>query len=219
MNLGHFDLDEYRRFRAILRRHHNAIVKTVPDKTFRQCARTLELLHGNKLELSSESDLTILYDYCIYSHHLRGRNLVQRFVNQLPLTEDNEEIAVRQAICRARYSIFQIERLSKHRVIQACDLVRGDKLSVVDESLSRTLKKGTFLGGRLIPLPDYWVTTGACFPLDPEIVDFIQLVLIPALKLTEGTTQTLSAEAEEELAITVIGAAIQSGATALIKYQ
>jgi len=212
------DWEEYQRLRVILRQHQNAAVKTISGFTFRKCAKTFGMLDGNKLMLESESELTILMDFCIYSHRQK-RTLMEKYLAKLPPTDDADEKVVREAMSQSRYSMYRIEKIIQGSGLHVHDLVRGNRLFLVDETLSKTLKTGALLGGRLIPLPGYWITTGACFPLSEEVVEDVEEVFLRALKMTEGDVSSLSAEAEEELAAVVIGAAMEDGTTSMVDYQ
>jgi hypothetical protein len=100
------------------------------------------------------------------------------------------------------------------------DLVRGGNAFVVDEMMSTSVKPGLFLACRLLPLPDYWMTSGAGFPLSPEVVRTVQQVFLPTLKLVEGGgLADLSPEAEDELAAVVVGAAMRDGTTGDIEFK
>ncbi|MGE5608006.1 MAG: hypothetical protein ACM359_02020 [Bacillota bacterium] len=213
------NLDHYRRLRERMLRHHNALVKTTPRSTFRKCAKRLGLLEGNTLGVESESELIILTDYCLYSHRQRGRNLVEKYLAKLPPADDPDEQGLREAMSNARFSLFRVEQVIRGTGVFVRDLVRGDGLFVVDELLSRTMRQGRLLGGRLVPFPDYWITTGAGFPVSQETVALVQAIFLPALKFTEGDLSQLRPAADEELATVVIGAALQEGTTSDIEYR
>ena len=72
-----------------------------------------------------------------------------------------------------------------------------DTLFVVDENFSKTLEKGTLVGGRLLPLPQYWITTGSCFPLTVAAAEMIDDELIPRLRgLARSHARTLRTNAK-----------------------
>ena len=98
--------------------------------------------------------------------------------------------------------------------------MRGGSAFVVDEALSTSAKPGLVLASRLLPLPDYWMTSGTGFPLSPEVVETVKQVFLPTLKMTEGGDLShLSPQAEDELAAVVIGAAMRDGTTGDIEFK
>ena len=70
--------------------------------------------------------------------------------------------------------------------MQFQDMLRGDLLWVVDENLSRTLKRGALLAGRMLPLQTYWMSTGAAFPVSQGVLELVKGALAFALG-SEGT--------------------------------
>jgi hypothetical protein len=216
----HVDLKHYRRLRAILTRHQNAAVKSVPRTAFRKLAKTFGLLKGDKLLLESEGELTILFDFLIYHHRQRGKTLVQKYLARLPAADDPDEAVVRRAMGSPRFSVFEVTAARPRVGVAVRDRARGGTLFVVDEGLSRSAKPGAFFALRLLPLPDYWMTSGAGFPLRRQVVQLIRRVFLPALRMTEGHPLAhLSPEAEDELATVVTGAAIKDGTTGAIEFR
>ena len=214
------DLKHHRRLRAVLTSHQNRAVQSVPRTTFRKWAKTFGLVEGDKLLLESEGELTILLDFLIYHHRQRGKTLVQTYLAKLPLTDEPEEKLVRQAMAGPRFSMFEVRESHSFTGIVVRDLVQGGVAFVVDEALSTSAKPGLLLASRLLPLPDYWMTSGAGFPLSPEVVEVVKGVFLPALKTVQGhDLAELVSAAEDELAAVVIGVAMRDGTTGDIEFK
>jgi hypothetical protein len=206
--------------RAVLTNHQNLAVRSVPRTAFRKWGKKFGLVEGDKLLLDSEGELTILFDFLIYHHRQRGRTLAQKYLAGLPPSDDPDETLVRRAMAGPRFSMFELMESHSFTGVVVRDLVRGGRTFVVDEALSTSAKPGLLLACRLLPLPDYWMTSGAGFPLSPEVVQTVQQVFLPALKVLEGRDMTrLSPEAEDELAVVVIGAAMREGTTGDIEFR
>jgi len=216
----HVDLKRHHRLRAILRKHQNAVVTTVPRTALLGWAKRFGLAVGNRLLLETEGEMVILFDYLIYHHRQRDTTLVQRYLAGLPATDDPDETLVRRAMGSPRFSMFEIERAHSFIGVVVRDLVCGGSDFVVDQGLSTSVKPGRYMAHRLLPLPDYWMTSGAGFPISSEVVDTIQQTFLPVLRLTEGENlRRLSSKARDELATLVTGAAIKEGTTRDIEFQ
>lgn len=214
------DLKHHRRLRAILTHHQNRAVQSVPRTAFRKWAKTFGLVEGDKLLLNSDGELTILLDFLIYHHRQRGRSLAQKYLARMPPTDDPDEMLVRRAMTTPRYSMLKIMESHSFTGVVVRDLVRGGTLFVVDEAMSASAKPGLLLASRLLPLPDYWMTSGAGFPLSPEVAETVKQVFLPIVKMTEGgDLDHLSPVAEDELAAVVIGAAMSDGTTGDIEFK
>jgi hypothetical protein len=224
------DREQYRRLRAILRRHHTAVTQLISTTLLTSSARKLDVLEGRNLLLEGESELTIFFDYCLYSRRSKGRNVIDRYLAKLPPTDDPEEQMVRAAMAQDRYSMFRVEAVRQGVGFYLYDLVRHDTLFVVDEMFSQTIKRESLLGGRLLPLPQYWITSGSSFPLSIDVAEMIDDEFIPKLRAKQAkepptpddapptASARLSDKAHEDLATVVIASALVDGTTSHVRY-
>lgn len=214
------DLRHHRRLRAILRHHQNAATTTVPRAAILKWAREFGIAEGDTLQLESNDELIILFDFLIYHHRRRGRTLAQNYLAGLPPTQDPDETMIRQAMGSPTFSAFNVRAARPSVGVEVRDLVRGGTTFVVDEALSTSVRPNAFLALRLLPLPGYAMTSGAGFPLSRDVVGTIKQLFLTALRGTEGTDLThLSPEAEDELATVITGAAFIDGTTAAIHFK
>jgi hypothetical protein len=218
MNRPAVDLNHHRRLRAVLTRHQNLAVTTVPRTALRKWAGAFGLLEGNTLQLDSDGELTILFDFLVYHHRQRGKSLVQKYLAALPPTDDPDETLVRRAMAAPRFSMFEIAESHSFTGVTVRDRVRGGTLFVVDEALSTSAKPGQVLALRLLPLPDYHMTSGAGFPLSLGVVRTVEQVFLPVLRTTVKAPADLPPPAEDELAAVVVGAAMKEGTTGDIEF-
>jgi hypothetical protein len=151
---------------------------------------------------------------------LERRRAKRRPSISLPATRDPDKLLVREAMSHPRYSMFEVEEVHRGTSVTMRDVVRDDSLLVVDEGLSRSMRRRCTLAYRLLPFPEYWMTTGSGFPLTREAVAEIQNTVLPGLRSTERPDLSrLSAKAEVELERAIIGAGFQEGGTARVHYQ
>jgi hypothetical protein len=59
------NLKHLRRLRAILTRHQNAAVRSVPRSALRKWAKTFGLLQDDHLLLESDGEMTIPFDFLV----------------------------------------------------------------------------------------------------------------------------------------------------------
>jgi hypothetical protein len=176
------------------------------------------LIERDTLLLNSEEEMVILFDHLIYGRG--GRTPVQKYLAKLPVTRDPDKLLVREAMSRPRYSMFEVEEAHRGTGVTMRDLVRDDSLLVVDEGLSRSMRRGRALAYRLLPSPEYWMTTGGGFPLSREAVAEIRDTFLQGLRATEGPDLSrLSAKVEVELERAIIRVGFQEGGTARVRYQ
>lgn len=213
------DLKHHRRLRAILSHHQNAAVETVPQTAFRKWGQTFGLLEGRNILLESEGELTIFFDFLVYHHRARGRTLARNYLAKLPPSDDPDEALVRHAMENPRFSIFKIVESHPFTGVAMHDLVRGGTVFVVDEAMSTSVKPGRTLAYRLLPLADYWMTSGAGFPASQDVVNLAESMFPRPLGLTdEHRSNPISSEAEDKLAAAVTKAAFEEGTTGNIGF-
>jgi hypothetical protein len=213
------DLDHHRRLRAILREHQNGAAGTCSAAAFRRAAKEFGLLEGNQLGLESDEELIILVDHVIYDRPDRGKTAVRRYLSKLPKADDPDERAVRDAMAGHRYSVFRVEAVHAGTGLALCDLVRGDRLFVVDEAMSGTIARGATLSTRVLPLPDYWLTSGAGFPISAEGAALVESIFRPALELAEDEPPAVLAKLPLDLAVMAIGTGFMEGSTGRVGYR
>ena len=219
MQLPSVDAKRHERFRMSLRRHQNAAVKAIPTPLMRKVARELGLLRGNQLAIDSDGELVILFDHLIYDRKNRGKTTAQRYLEQLPPSDEPVERLVREAMAGQRYSLFEVASLHPGVGLVHRDLVRGGTVFVVDRLMSQTISVGALMAERLLPLPDYWAPTGAGFPITPEAAWEVQQTLLPALEASEEDMANLSPDANAELAAALIRLGFEEGSTGEVAFR
>ena len=216
------DLARHRELRAVLRRHQTAAAKTVPVAVFRRYARRFGLLQGDQLLLESEEELTILWDFCLYTHRHRGRPFVETYLSKLPPADDPDEQLIRAAMTKVRFAVIEVERVEPGTGVVARDLARGESYFVVDEGLSQSARPGWHLAYRVLPLPDYWATTGGGFPVSEVVALSVQEARPKQSRVGRSRRKPdpppLSAGDEFEFALVITTWAFEEGTTALIRH-
>ena len=89
-----------------------------------------------------------------------------------------DELTYLRAMTQSHYSIFQIRDIQKGQGATLFDLLRYNEISLLDVGLSTTGTFGVILAGRVLPIEDYYITSGAFIPLT---ADFIQRRVFPVL--------------------------------------
>ncbi len=212
------DQEKHSQIRVVLQKHQNTVVKTVSKAAFNRTAKKLELLDGEQLMLESESELVILYDHLIYDRRTRGKTPVERYLAKLPKSDDPVEQLVRQAMMNQQLSLFQIEDVYEGLGVSVRDLLSDDLEFVADLSLSQSVSPGWTLAMRLLPLPDYSISSGAVFPIHADAVMVIQHFGIPLMMAIESDL-SLASKVREELAAAIIGAGYSEKTTAEVEYR
>jgi len=103
-------LRRYRNLRAICTRHHTAAVKFLAQPAIMESARRLGLTAGQVLIADSTEELTLVFDLAIYTAKEGRTRAIDRYVKAAKLPAGSDEMRMLEAMCRARFSIWRIER-------------------------------------------------------------------------------------------------------------
>lgn len=165
-------LPRYRQLRAAHSELYDNLRDWVPGNAVEECARTLGFDNEEKLIFASDSELSALMDYLIYDYRPDGQNVIERYVDQVPVKPDSDEKIILDAMLEASYSLFVINEVVEGVGVQTYDLLRDDNGFLVDIEFSKTAVKGDMLVSRLISPGDlgFSMITGGTLSLDNTII-------------------------------------------------
>ena len=164
-------LRRYRNLRAICTRHHTAAVKFLAQPAIMESARRLGLTAGHVLIADSTEELTLVFDLAIYTAKEGRTRAIDRYAKAAQLPAGSDEMRMLEAMCRARFSIWRIER--RHDI---CGLVVTDQLQqaetwLVDESLAAAARHGMCFAGRLCEVGQFAITNGVMVPVHGPMIE------------------------------------------------
>lgn len=208
------EVAKYKRFRSVGRRLNSSLIHLVPRDALTSFGKRLGLLRGNSLVVGKEDELSILFDHIIHNYRSDGKNIIERYLADTPPAEGSDEMVVLQAMIASNYSIFAIEEVLPRKGAIVTDIIGRDSRRLIDIGIGTTGAAGGVLAGRLIPLPEFCMSSGTFIPLNKRLME---KKVLPLLKQVTGKTRhsggpTLSKAAEETLSTQLIRIALQAGA-------
>ncbi|BBL72712.1 hypothetical protein [Methylogaea oryzae] len=206
-------LDSYKRMRRAGRDLNMALAKRLPKDAVPEFGKKLGLFKAGTLILNNDDEIAVLYDYCLYHYRRGNKNVIERFLEQSPPAADSLDMTLLQAMLQSRFSAFRIVSITPRQGAVLLDLVRGDTLELVDLGIAETGTVGTILVGRLLPLPDFHMSTGTLIPLSEgefagSIVPIIEKFL-PAGE--DGRRPAMSATQEASYVGRVVKETLRAG--------
>jgi hypothetical protein len=158
------DIDRYKHLRMLGTELTQEIVHTVPGQAWDDIGEAIGI--PDRDQLDNEHAGNVLADCCIYDWVRNGKNVMQRFSESHPEKPGTDEDYVMQAYLRAEYRIVAQKSAIPGAGVYCRDVRTQDELFVMDLSLSRSGNlSGMALAARLVPLGEYWITTGAGLPV------------------------------------------------------
>jgi hypothetical protein len=164
-------LARYRGLREINKRHQTEAVRFVPHSALLDQARRIGLAIGKTLVAESMDELTLAFDLALYTAPPGRSRGIERYARATAVPPESEDEAVLQAMCQARFSVWQVERRHETAGLIMQDLMREESLWLVDEGLEQTAVEGMSLAMRVITPEAFAITCGLIVPVDAMLLD------------------------------------------------
>ena len=164
-------LTRYRGLREISKRHQTEAVKYVPHSALLEQARRIGLAIGRTLVAESMDELTLAFDLALYTAPPGRSRGIERYARSADVPTGPDDEVVLQAMCQARFSVWQAERRHERAGLIVQDLMREESLWLVDEGLEQTAAEGMSLARRVITPEAVAMTCGVIVPVDAMLLD------------------------------------------------
>ena len=212
-------LKNYKRLRVVGQGLNHTLTQQVSKAALTESAKKLGLLKGKVLVFGSEDELTIVFDYCLYNYRRGDKNIIERYAEQNPRVPGSDEMILLQGMLRSHYSVFQVQQTYPGRGAILNDLIRLETLLLMDVGISSSAKPEQMFAGRVLPLGDYYMTSGTFLPITPEIFKAIKPVLDKFLQHPRRSDERLFSPSQEAaLSAQIIRVALRAGVMEKMRY-
>ena len=200
-------LTRYRRLRRIGKELHQAVLDVVAPKVVLDWAKRLGLARGRTVLLESEQEVILAEDLAIYLPRPGRSHPLDRYARAARLAPGSDEATVLEAMRRARFSLWRVERRHETMGLVLRDLLRGEDLWLVDEAPERSARPGLAMAARLLQPEAFAVTARIVVPVTPDLMEEV-FVRAPALRRIQGDALAR----DPHFAIGIYRAAVATGA-------
>ncbi len=207
------DVERYRQLRAVNIALNHKILKTIPRQAYDDIGGALGILRNGVLVFDSEDMTSVMADCCLYDWYENGKNLVQRYAEAHPATEETEESYLLHACLQAQYRVLVAESVVPGAGIHFQDVLNGGELFLMDLAISQGVPNSNVaLATRTIPLGEYWMTGGAGLPINSQesAVDALRRIAREFGKPPQGA---------RGVALTVARACVAAGSANYVRYE
>jgi hypothetical protein len=132
-------------------------------------AKHLGLAWGQILCAESEAEMTLLFDLAIHTAKPGRSRAIDRYAKSVSLQSGSDEALTLEAMRRARFSVWRIERQHETAGAIVTDLLRDNETWLVDEGLALSAELGMTLASGLCWPADFAMTCGVIVPVDAEL--------------------------------------------------
>lgn len=156
---------EYKRLWPLMPKLHRNIAKMADKNALKTCAKRLRLSTRQGAQLgmvfTNEYETELFQDYLIYMYRPRGFSLVRQMRNRKPYPVGSDEQVLLEGMHQARFSLFWIKELHPNGGMVVLDVITGEELFVLDQSLPQQEMVGLLAAFRIFPFRNAWMHTGA----------------------------------------------------------
>ena len=200
-------LARYRHLRRIGKEQHQAVLDVIAPNVVLDWAKRLGLTWGRTVLLESELELVLAEDLAIYLPR-PGRSLpLDRYARAARLAPGSDEAIVLEAMRRARFSLWRVERRHETMGLVLRDLLRGEDIWLADEALERSARPGLAMAARLLQPEASAMTARIAVPVTPDLLEKV-FARAPALRRVQGDALAR----DPHFAIGIYRAAVATGA-------
>jgi hypothetical protein len=211
-------LDRYQSLRRAGRDLAHRLVETLDRDAIHEAADRLGCLQGDTVVLDTEDTISVIMDFALYHVRQDGLNAVDRHFRNSPPAPGTDERTYLEAMLEARYRLLQADEVFSGFALTVHDVLRGEDGLLLDIAMSQSAWKGAVFAGHVLCFPDFWMTTGACLPLTPNVLGGLTRRLHRCFGRSSRVFQQLSAERAAQLASWVIRAALDAGMAQRVAY-
>jgi hypothetical protein len=161
-------LTRYRHLRGLATRHHAEALKFLSRSAILEQARHLGLAMGKTLVAKSIDEMTLAFDLALHTARPGHSRAIDRYARAAQLQPGSDEFVVLEAMRRARFAVWRVERRHDVAGLIVRDLLRQDEAWLVDEALEQSAPEGMAMATRLCTPDAFAMTNGIIVPVDRE---------------------------------------------------
>jgi hypothetical protein len=207
-------LTRYRRLRQISKELHQAVLDVVAPNVVLGWAKRLGLARGRMVLLESEQDMTLAEDLAIYLARPGRSHPLDRYTRAARPAPGSDEAIALEAMRRAQFSLWRVERRHEATGLVLRDLLRGEDIWLVDEALERSARPGLEMAARLLKPEGFAMTARIVVPVTPDLMEEA-FARAPALRRVQGDALAR----DPHFAIGIYRAAVATGAMESVRFK
>jgi hypothetical protein len=172
------DMDHYRLVREIASELNSVLAGKIPRSGLKECAKKLGLWKHGGIDVAEDGRVDVFFDYCIHQFRINNASVIERHLLMSPPVVDSIEFSILQTMLKSYYSIYTVIGTVKNKGIRALDLMYQREMFIIDISMSNTARLGLVFAGNIMPLNEFYITSGASLPIPHELLENKLLTLV-----------------------------------------
>lgn len=194
------------------------LLELIPKEVIMNCGKRLGIVRRKAVVIGNDSELPILFDYCLFHNYVNGKNLIDRFIAyRLSELNINEQV-VALAMQQASFALLGVIKTLPHGGVLVKDLLRdGRQELLLDKGFSSSAKPGLILASTIVRYPEFIMTTGAALPIN-SLVDELSY-LLTEFGHKYDNFDDMSRQDKSKFIANLLKIGLEAGVSESIKYQ
>jgi len=140
------------------------MLDTMSDNEMIMAAKKLQMVHKNTLMFDRETETEILIEFALFSHLHAFGSIALRWCSQhTPANTLDEDIFA--GVQASFYSLFRVLEIFPSKGVLLQDTFTKKEFPLMDIGISRSAQVNMGIAGRIIPIHDWGMLTGAVIPV------------------------------------------------------
>ena len=163
-------LDTYVRYRKLGRELNNKMIDSCLTKEIlNEAGKSLGMLKDNTFIFDDEDESHILMDFALYECKSGNKNAIKNYIEKIGGKNEEEKILL-SGLENSYTSLFEVSDINpeKFSLILMDKLIKKENIVLIDRGFSLTGKKEMLIFARVIPIENFFMTSGAAFAFNPQ---------------------------------------------------
>jgi len=169
-------------------------------------AKALGLWCSGGLIADGEMVRVHVFEATAFHHRRRGETAIERMARTLPADAPALDQMIAAGCLRYRWSIFDVLRVHADEGADLRDTRDGALCRLWDEGAARDLTKGERIAVRLVPVDDWWATSGSAIAGIPEPILDLARTWLPAIWHDPADWPLIGTAERDRLTLTLMAA-------------
>ena len=154
----------------ISKEHHHDVLDIIAPDVLLDWAKRLGLTEGRKVLLENEHEMTLAEDLATYVPRPGRSHPLDRYARAAQFPSGSDEAIVLEAMRHARFSVWRVERRHETAGLILRDVLRGEEMWLVDETMEKNPPLGVAMAGRLLRPEGFAMTARIVVPVGPDLL-------------------------------------------------
>ena len=174
-------LSRYRTVRERMMTMLSDCLSTVFADEVMATAKSQGLWYQGRIFSINETVEIHVFEATAFHHRRAGETAIERMARTLPADAPALDKTIAAGCLRYRWSIFDVLQIYPAEGLELRDTLDGATCRLWDEGAARNLTAGDRIAVRLIPIDDWWVTSGTASVGIPGPIAEMARTLLPAM--------------------------------------